>query len=628
MLRRIVVVLAVAVTAMIGCRHKEDVSEGPKHVYLFVSSMRTGKVFPYIINQSNGTLTAGPTYIPTEHEKGSGGQVCMDIAFHSSGKFMYTATVDGVHAYRVDTTNGALSPIADRGYRPIMLAAVAVHPSGHFLYAGDDFGKITVMTIDEKKGSLKSTGIEAHYYDFQHLRVHPSGRFLYSNPRMGPGVVRFNINRENGALSNPKLIQLGGSARAFLIHPSGKFAYFLQGTYYSSVLAYAIDEQTGDLQKIGSYRAESNAGDQAIDPRGEFLYVANGASNNISAFRIGQSDGTLKPVEGSPFDAGANSQPALVAIDPSSNFLYLTTYNSHVLLGYQINHPSGGLTALGEAAPNMGDPETLAFTPQLGPVPAVIARAPEPKPARAEEPPRFVVTDANASDVEHLRDRDYRIRFAAAYRLASRGQETVDALPTLIRTMDDPDETVAAAATYSIGTAGRAAASAVPALTRALDDPRSVVRVQAARALKNIGIATPEVKSSLVRMATQNAPGSFERSGALEALGPIGSDKELQLLVDRFATGSYSEQRAASRALLEMGPRAAPATVRLSELLFSQNLVQRREAADILAKIGPAAGAAIPSLYGALEDPYIGQRAVAAILSIRQYQPPPPAPPQ
>jgi 6-phosphogluconolactonase len=50
----------------------------------------------------------------------------------------------------------------------------------------------------------------------------------------------------------------------------------------------------------------------AIDPTGQFLYAVNFNSNDVSAYTVDAS-GTLTPVAGSPFAAGA--QPHSIAID-------------------------------------------------------------------------------------------------------------------------------------------------------------------------------------------------------------------------------------------------------------------------------------------------------------------------
>ena len=49
-----------------------------------------------------------------------------------------------------------------------------------------------------------------------------------------------------------------------------------------------------------------------IDPSGEFVYVVNESSNNVSAYAIDPSSGALRHVRGSPFAAG--TWPGAVAI--------------------------------------------------------------------------------------------------------------------------------------------------------------------------------------------------------------------------------------------------------------------------------------------------------------------------
>jgi DNA-binding beta-propeller fold protein YncE len=52
----------------------------------------------------------------------------------------------------------------------------------------------------------------------------------------------------------------------------------------------------------------------------EFLYTANYASNNITAFNINATTGQLTPILGSPFAAG--TYPCRLTVDPSGQFVY------------------------------------------------------------------------------------------------------------------------------------------------------------------------------------------------------------------------------------------------------------------------------------------------------------------
>jgi len=51
---------------------------------------------------------------------------------------------------------------------------------------------------------------------------------------------------------------------------------------------------------------------------GKFLFVANLGSNNVWEYKI-NATGTLSPVAGSPFAAGAG--PYFVAVEPSAKYV-------------------------------------------------------------------------------------------------------------------------------------------------------------------------------------------------------------------------------------------------------------------------------------------------------------------
>ena len=113
------------------------------------------------------------------------------------------------------------------------------------------------------------------------------------------------------------------------LNAMGHYVYMAgPGDYDGVVYAYAI-RPTGALRRVkGSpFKGAGRAWPEgiAIDPTGKFAYVANGYSKNVSGYAIDASTGTLTPVKGSPFEAGA--WPAGVAITPSSKFAYVTNYD-------------------------------------------------------------------------------------------------------------------------------------------------------------------------------------------------------------------------------------------------------------------------------------------------------------
>jgi 6-phosphogluconolactonase len=79
----------------------------------------------------------------------------------------------------------------------------------------------------------------------------------------------------------------------------------------------------------------------AVDPTGQFVYVPNNGSNNVSGYAINATSGVLKAVKGSPFAAGANTDG--VAVDPLGKFAYAANDSSNNVSAYAINSTSGAL---------------------------------------------------------------------------------------------------------------------------------------------------------------------------------------------------------------------------------------------------------------------------------------------
>jgi 6-phosphogluconolactonase (cycloisomerase 2 family) len=90
----------------------------------------------------------------------------------------------------------------------------------------------------------------------------------------------------------------------------------------------------------------------AVDSCGQFVFVANAASNNVSAFTIcaaiSQScplaDYSLQAVASSPFAAG--DAPGPIAVDPFAKYVYVVDAGSSQLSGFRISPSNGALTAI------------------------------------------------------------------------------------------------------------------------------------------------------------------------------------------------------------------------------------------------------------------------------------------
>ncbi len=138
-----------------------------------------------------------------------------------------------------------------------------------------------------------------------------------------------------------------------------RFAYVVnRGS--NNVSAYGIDATTGTLAAIAGSPFPVGTLPVAIaaDQTGHFVYVVNQADETISAFTIDHSSGALTPVTGSPFASG--SGPTSVAIDPTSSFIYVTNGAANTLSEYAITAVSGALTAVpGSPFPTGASPSSV-----------------------------------------------------------------------------------------------------------------------------------------------------------------------------------------------------------------------------------------------------------------------------
>src|SRR5262249_50435556 len=124
------------------------------------------------------------------------------------------------------------------------------------------------------------------------------------------------------------LLLLSRGSRAAVQGQAGGFVYVANcgspcdAAHPGSVSAYTIDGATGALTPVAGSPFPAGEGSLSVgvDPSGQFVYVGNSGSGDVSAYRIAAT-GALTPIDGSPFPAGTN--PSSVAVDPAGQYVYV-----------------------------------------------------------------------------------------------------------------------------------------------------------------------------------------------------------------------------------------------------------------------------------------------------------------
>jgi 6-phosphogluconolactonase (cycloisomerase 2 family) len=319
----------------------------PKFAY--VANNVDSNVSGYTIDPETGVLTAVPGSPFTS------GVQPTSIAVDPSGRFAYTANFNDndVSEYTINALSGALTPVSGS---PVLAQthpfSVTVDPSGRFAYVANSFSaSISGYSISSSTGSLTalsgspySTGLNTQPFS---VAIDPSGRFLCVAIENTNQVESFSIDATSGKLAAIGSVPTGMSPELVVVDPSGRFVYVADGDGHVS--AYTISTAGSLTQITGSpFLAGHRTVSVAVDPSGRFVYAANNgngavASFNVSAYTIDPNTGALTEIIGSPFATGAASRS--VAVDPSGNFVYVANTGTNDVSAYTIDQASGALTA-------------------------------------------------------------------------------------------------------------------------------------------------------------------------------------------------------------------------------------------------------------------------------------------
>src|SRR5262249_5015839 len=142
----------------------------------------------------------------------------------------------------------------------------------------------------------------------------------------------------------------GALPQAITVDPAGRFVYVTHDDEGApdAVSGFTIDATTGALSPISGSPFPTGSGSIAaiVDPFGQFVYVANSNSGDISCVTIDAITGALTRIPGSPFPAAG--APQALTVDPSGRFVYVTNTNfgsvPDNIARYTIDGSTGALT--------------------------------------------------------------------------------------------------------------------------------------------------------------------------------------------------------------------------------------------------------------------------------------------
>ncbi len=277
------------------------------------TSPSTGNQFLFVLNHDDSTVgtyavgTDGKLY--AENTVNTNGSFPVAAAVDSGGKFLYVA-----YTYQSPYTPASPGP-----------GGISIFPITYSGSGGTEMvalGTPTAVNIGNNP-----VGIVASKYN----------NFVYvvdaETPTNGAPVgevLGFSENTSTGALTA------------------------LQGTSLTG---------TGTPAATGYYAGVSPSA-IAENPLSSFVYVTDKVSNQLYGYIV-QTNGSLVPMVNGPFVTG--QFPVAVTIDPRGDFLYVANFNASSLSAYAINTATGTPTnSVGGSTAVNTNPIGIAIEPALG----------------------------------------------------------------------------------------------------------------------------------------------------------------------------------------------------------------------------------------------------------------------
>jgi 6-phosphogluconolactonase len=122
---------------------------------------------------------------------------------------------------------------------------------------------------------------------------------------------------------------------------------FVANKASNNISAYAINQASGALTAMSGspFASGTSPASLAVDPNGQLVLTANEGSNNVSVYTIngGNFGPVLNPVPGSPFATGTG--PVALTVEPSSHFVYVVNKGSNNVSAFKIG-TNGAFTAV------------------------------------------------------------------------------------------------------------------------------------------------------------------------------------------------------------------------------------------------------------------------------------------
>ena len=331
-------------------------------LYVTASKQNPGQVSVYKVDSEAGIL-----YQITDSPYPSGGRNPVADVASANGKNLYVINHDDntIVEFAIGT-DGKLYPQQTCNMPGSYPTQLAINEAGTYLYVVETYqpnfsvnipgpGALVVFPVNAN-GQLGATsslcqpvsnGANAFFALGNNpvaVNVLAGGNFVYAVNESDATVSALQVGT-NGVLSSVGLFKVGTAPNALASDPTGKFLYVTDG---ASNQMYGFQVQAGGslVMMPAPFKTDNLPDAVAVDPLGLYVYVANYNGNDVSAYTIDQSTGNATPISGSVTYAVGNG-PLCILIEPSEGrYIYTANFLSNTVSGLALNPATGALSAV------------------------------------------------------------------------------------------------------------------------------------------------------------------------------------------------------------------------------------------------------------------------------------------
>ena len=276
----------------------------PDRRYVYVGRRDALEVSSYRLNPADGDLeliaTAGLESDP-----------CF-ISADRAGRYLLSAYYNAGHAavHAIGTDGAVAGPPVEWRATGTGAHCFQTDPSNRYGYvphiaAGDGPNAIFQFRFDPDSGRITPNDpprvSPANPDGPRHFCFHPTLNIIYVSNEQGCSVTGYHLDPANGGLSPfqtlttlPAGFEGRNSCSQIQITPNGKYLY-APNRGHDSIAGYAVAAD-GRLTPLGQTPSEAVPRAFGIDPTGNYLYSAGLESGKLAAFRIDDQSGALERI--------------------------------------------------------------------------------------------------------------------------------------------------------------------------------------------------------------------------------------------------------------------------------------------------------------------------------------------